>query len=194
MQTIASSLTLFSPSIPFIFLAIPYQDFGPDAHLAQMDGQYALHCLNAVRRYTYREYFFPEISRPTKRGQTTRRQSDSPLPPGHQAHLSHCLHVLLQALTCNPSTDFITHNWVRTQYYSHPDFSIQRKCRDHGALLAWREENRITKEMWVEMAARGPGEGQVGVELMPLMRQWVEGQQDAKSNGGDGNDQLTGSM
>ena len=44
----------------------------------------------------------------------------------------------------------------------------------------------------MEMAARGPGEGEVEVELMPLMRQWVEGQQDAKSKGGDGNDQLTG--
>ena len=44
------------------------------------------------------------------------------------------------------------------------------------------------------MAARGPEEGEVEGELKPLMREWVEGQRqrDAKAEGGDSNDQVTG--
>src|SRR2546429_6860793 len=101
---------------------------GEDAHLAQLDGQHALHCLNAVRRYAYREHYFPEL-------RSTNSSGSSPFKPFHQAHLSHCLHILLQTLTCDFSLDIITHNWMDTQNYPFPDFAINKKCKDHGQLL-----------------------------------------------------------
>ena len=157
-----------------------------------MDGQHALHCLNAVRRYAYREHYYPDFQQTGGGGSdtdadqtaTTNRKLKSPLPPIHQAHLSHCLHILLQTLTCNPSTDFITHNWMKTQHYPFPDFAIHRQCRSHHALLEWQEENRLSEEQWVEMAARGPAEGETVLELPPLMGEWVESRQ-ARAVGGD---------
>lgn len=77
---------------------------GTNAHLAQIDGQHSLHCLNAVRRYAYREVYYPYVN------ETDVRHGESPLKAFDQAHLSHCLHVLLQTLTCYPSMDMITYN------------------------------------------------------------------------------------
>ncbi len=68
---------------------------GPTAHLAQLDNQHTLHCLNAIRRYAHREHYYPSFTSPN---------TTTTLPLLHAAHLSHCLHILLQALTCNPST------------------------------------------------------------------------------------------
>jgi hypothetical protein len=55
-----------------------------------------------VRKYAYREYYFPEAM---DTGNGT-----SPLTELDQAHLSHCLSMLRQALTCNPSLGILTHN------------------------------------------------------------------------------------
>ena len=69
--------------------------FGTDAHLAQIDGQHALHCLNTVRRYAYREVYYPYVN------ESATSPGEPPLKPFDQAHLAHCLHMLLQTLTCN---------------------------------------------------------------------------------------------
>ena len=147
---------------------------GSDAHLAQIDGQHAIHCLNAVRRYAYREYYFPTSDTNTTEIKGDEADRKSPLAPIHQAHLSHCLHILLQALTCNPSTDLITHNWMRTQSYPTPDFGIHKKCRNHDTVLQWQEKNMLSEDQWVEMSKRGPGEGESWIEMPPLMKEWVD--------------------
>ncbi|TVY55679.1 hypothetical protein LCER1_G004693 [Lachnellula cervina] len=77
------------------------------------------------------------------------------LQPYHQAHLSHCLYILLQTLTCDFSTDMITHNWMATQKFPFPDFSINKKCKDHSKLLEWQTREKLSVEMWVEMSERG---------------------------------------
>ncbi|KAG8534330.1 uncharacterized protein KY384_001174 [Bacidia gigantensis] len=178
--------------------APPEWGYGTDAHLAQLDGQHALHCLNAVRKYAYREHYYPGFyipdpnsnlslnSRPNQNKPQTTYPGQKEFPAIHQAHLSHCLHLLLQTLTCNPSTDMITHNWVRTQEYPFPDFGIRKKCRDHEGILKWQGRNKLSEEQWVEMAKRGPGEG-VGeqvVDMEGMLGAWVEEQK--KGEGGKG--------
>jgi len=65
----------------------------------------------------------------------------------HQAHLSHCLHILLQALTCQPSLDVISHVWMRTQQNAYPDFNIQRQCVAHDGILEWQREHSIMEHV-----------------------------------------------
>ena len=36
-----------------------------------------------------------------------------------------------------------TMTWLETQERPLPDFSINRKCRDFGALVRWRDENAL---------------------------------------------------
>ncbi|RDL40102.1 uncharacterized protein BP5553_00081 [Venustampulla echinocandica] len=151
---------------------------GDDAHLAQLDGQHALHCLNAVRRYAYREYYFPAV-------QTSNTSRSSPFEPFDQAHLSHCLHVLLQTLSCDFSADVITHNWMDTQNYPFPDFAINKKCKDHEKLVDWQTKHRISQDQWMEMGMRGASRREPGEyvkQLPPMMKHWVEhGEEDGQT-------------
>ncbi|KAF2209195.1 hypothetical protein CERZMDRAFT_28372, partial [Cercospora zeae-maydis SCOH1-5] len=113
--------------------------YGPDAHLAMLDGQHAIHCLNTLRRYAYREYFYPNLTASTTPGK-------SPFSPLAEAHLSHCLHILLQTLTCKPSFDLITMNWVETQINPYPDFAINKKCIDYKQMKTWQTRNKLSQE------------------------------------------------
>ncbi|PVH91796.1 hypothetical protein DM02DRAFT_702807, partial [Periconia macrospinosa] len=79
------------------------------------------------------DYYYPETWRSNG---TWRLQS-----PIDVAHRSHCLSMLLQHLTCQPSLNVITHNWLDGyEIKPFPDFSIQRKCLDHDQILNWQED------------------------------------------------------
>ena len=61
------------------------------------------------------------------------------MPERHKAHLSHCLDILLQALTCTPSLDIVPHVWMKTQKHPYPDFNIKRQCVAHEPILKWQK-------------------------------------------------------
>jgi hypothetical protein len=147
---------------------------GENSYLAQPDGQHALHCLNAIRKYAYREHYYPSQTTSPSSSHSPNLTSTSPLQPFHQAHLSHCLHVLLQTLTCDFSTDMITHNWMETQDYPFPDFAINKKCKDHSEILKWQAKERISVDMWIEMSKRGRQPGEEVLKLPPKLKAWSQ--------------------
>jgi hypothetical protein len=163
-------------SQPFtqIYVLITGIGHGEDAYLAQPDGQHALHCLNAIRKYAYREHYYPSQTTCQTSSHTANLTSTSPLEPFHQAHLSHCLHILLQTLSCDFSADMITHNWMETQDYPFPDFAINKKCKDHSKILEWQTKERISSEMWMEMSLRGPQPGEAVLHLPPKLKAWSQ--------------------
>jgi hypothetical protein len=61
------------------------------------------------------------------------------MPPVHKAHRLHCIGALLEHLTCQPSMNIVTFDWVETQHNPFPDFSIERKCVNWGAVGEWAE-------------------------------------------------------
>ncbi|TEA10125.1 Cyclochlorotine biosynthesis protein O [Colletotrichum sidae] len=122
---------------PKISVAIP-EDWGvgPDRYLVEIDMQHQLHCLNAVRQYANWDYYYAHSYR-----------NISMAPKRHQAHLSHCLDILLQAITCNPSLELISHNWMKTQENPYPDFNIKRQCVAHDPILEWQHKNGISEQI-----------------------------------------------
>ncbi|EFX02413.1 hypothetical protein CMQ_2462 [Grosmannia clavigera kw1407] len=135
-----------------------------DAHLAQIDGQHQIHCLNVLRKWGHYDYYF----RP--------KFGDD---PGllHNSHRDHCVMLLLQTLTCQPSLDLITHNWVETQQYPVPDFNMNRKCKSHDRIIDWQRSNMITMDQWDEIRP------QPGDFFLPL---WPELVEINKQNGWNG--------
>ncbi|KAK1656811.1 hypothetical protein BDP55DRAFT_56870 [Colletotrichum godetiae] len=122
---------------PKISVSIP-EDWGvgPDKYLVEIDMQHQLHCLNAVRKYAYFDFYYGD-----------HYKNISMAPQRHQAHLEHCIDILLQALTCNPSLDLISHNWMKTQENPYPDFNIKRQCVAHDPILKWQHKNGISEQI-----------------------------------------------
>ncbi|KAK1846647.1 hypothetical protein CCHR01_10747 [Colletotrichum chrysophilum] len=122
---------------PKISVSIP-EDWGvgPDKYLVEIDMQHQLHCLNAIRKYAYWDYYY-----------SNSYKNISMAPKRHQAHLAHCVDIILQALTCNPSLDLISHNWMKTQENPYPDFNIKRQCVAHDPILKWQHQNGISEQI-----------------------------------------------
>jgi hypothetical protein len=110
---------------------------GSDAYVASIEVFHHLHCLDELRReISYKHYHEAE---------------EGPAPGGklHEAHISHCIDVLAQALRCTGSVDMITFNWVQGHKLPQPDFSNRKVCRDFDALLNWADSNGLSYEEYL---------------------------------------------
>ncbi|KAH8597064.1 hypothetical protein B0O99DRAFT_541572 [Bisporella sp. PMI_857] len=105
--------------------------YGPDAYMASVEVFHHLHCLDKLRKeISYAHYWEKE---------------EGPAPGGamHEAHTSHCIDVLAQALRCTGSVDMITYNWVEGRSMMLPDFENNKVCRDFDAILDWTNKNGV---------------------------------------------------
>lgn len=132
--------------------------YGPDAHIATLDGIHLVHCLNSIRKSLHInfEYYHKE-----------------PLRPEYSPHLTHCVEAVLQHLMCKPSMELLTQNWIERQYAPFPDFAINKKCWDYEAILSWKEQHRVLdiEERFDELR---PPNGTVAEPLPPLVSETWE--------------------
>lgn len=115
----------------------PDEDWGmgSDAFVASLDTLHKMHCLNEVRKMSFEDY---GEENPTKK-----RHGEL-----WWIHLRHCVDMLAQDIMCHADADVLTYNWMDTQSHPFPDFNINRKCRDFGALLAWHQERKVDMEKY----------------------------------------------
>jgi hypothetical protein len=124
--------------------------YGSDAYLAQIEVFHQIHCLNELRKNIHYDHYYGAASPPDEL---------------HRAHVGHCIHMILQALTCAADVGVITHNWVRSEKVVEPkvrvmpDFNVVKMCRDFDGLLDWAREKGVKglKGKWRTL--RYPGEG-----------------------------------
>jgi hypothetical protein len=90
----------------------------PDAYMVMMNVNHQLHCLNSIRKNLHPEYYYPEGTNSTL----------------HNDHLYHCIHLIMQAMTCNSDLDIITFNWMEEINTPVPDFSVNKVCRNFRRL------------------------------------------------------------
>ncbi|KAI1653718.1 hypothetical protein F4813DRAFT_393483 [Daldinia decipiens] len=95
-----------------------------------------MHCLNIIRQYTYKEYYFRAENRPL---------SFTDSEPIIRAHLDHCIEMLREALLCHGDVGIITYNWVHP-WGIYPDFSTQHKCRRLDKIVAWADKHALPAE------------------------------------------------
>ena len=115
-----------------------YWHMGDDAYVASLDAFHKTHCLNELRKMTFEDY-----------------GRYKPLKHQHGKlwwiHLRHCVDMLMQDQLCHADADVLTYNWVDTQPYPFPDFSINRKCRDMEKLREWRDERAVDLDKYTGM-------------------------------------------
>ena len=105
--------------------------FGDDAHIGRLDVFHQIHCLDNIRKEIYFDHYYGG------------RFIDDIPTPSHRAHVTHCLEIVLQALTCSASVEPILHYWVDIQQMPFPNFSDKHKCRDFDTILRWQEEKSV---------------------------------------------------
>ena len=132
-----------------------YWGLGPDAYPAALDVIHEIHCINALRKVAF-EDFFDETPKRRRRGEI------------HYIHLRHCTDMLLQNVMCHADADLVTFNWMDTQSFPFPDMSINRKCRDLDALIRWKDERVVDTEKY--LAWRKPP----GVKQIPAEKGYYE--------------------
>ncbi|KAI1872147.1 uncharacterized protein JN550_004350 [Neoarthrinium moseri] len=100
---------------------------GDDAYAAVFDVYHQIHCLNALRKIAYGQYY--NVS-----------QGRTNIFKTREMHINHCADILLQALTCSGNVNLITLHWVETQNNPWPDMSVDRQCIDFDRLTEFRTE------------------------------------------------------
>jgi hypothetical protein len=111
---------------------------GSDQYPVQIDVFHQLHCLNAIRKQMYFGHYYA-----------------ADFPDGkpdemHWMHQRHCLHMVMQSLTCNANVDIVPHRWVERDEVPFAQFGIERKCRNFEALREWNRENALkdVRKVW----------------------------------------------
>lgn len=111
---------------------------GEDAYLATLDIQHKIHCLNELRKMAFEDY-----------------GEDTPAKKAHGQmwwiHLRHCTAMLAQDLLCHADADLITYNWVDSQKFPFPDFSINRKCRNIDDVFAYSDAHQMDADKWSQI-------------------------------------------
>jgi hypothetical protein len=103
---------------------------GDDAHVARLDVFHLIHCLDAVRRDVYFDYYYSE------------KYPNGP-DEAHYVHVTHCISMLLQNLMCSAPLTPTLHYWADTSQEPSPNFSDNHQCRDFDAILEWQEANSV---------------------------------------------------
>ena len=125
---------------PDIVARFPDQDFGlgQEAYIATLDIQHKVHCLNELRKKAFADY-----------GKEKRENGqESEL---WWIHLRHCMDIVTQDMFCHADADLITYQWVDTQPNPFPDFSVNRKCRNIGEVMQYREEHKVDKDKFLKL-------------------------------------------
>ena len=115
-------------------------DAGDDAFPVQIDVFHQIHCLNAIRKQMhYDHYYAAEFG-------------DEGPSAMHWMHQKHCLHMVLQSITCNANVDIVPHRWVEEDEVPFAQFGIERQCRNFEALSEWNKQNAVhnVRDVWAK--------------------------------------------
>ncbi|KAH8597608.1 hypothetical protein B0O99DRAFT_684918 [Bisporella sp. PMI_857] len=108
---------------------------GDDAYAAIFDVYHQLHCINALRRIAYADYYSSPI--PDATHETLR-----------EIHVNHCIDILLQGIQCSGNVNLIPLTWRQTQLRPFPEMSINRKCINFDKLTEFRKEKSIDMDKY----------------------------------------------
>lgn len=87
-----------------------YWGLGDDAYVGALDFFHQVHCLNVLRKETFRYW--------NKAGETVPEWNEI-----HWIHIQHCLGMIMEHLLCNADTGFLTYNWMEHELHPFPDMS-----------------------------------------------------------------------
>ncbi|KAH9215078.1 hypothetical protein DL95DRAFT_523613 [Leptodontidium sp. 2 PMI_412] len=118
---------------------------GSDTYAARIDVFHQIHCLDAIRREVWFDYYYGEKYQGGFANTTWM----------HKLHLTHCIAYIMENLMCAANVDVYTHFWTDAFSYPHPDFQIQHKCRSFDAILDWQQKHAVDVHKLVQLTRPG---------------------------------------
>jgi hypothetical protein len=132
MTTITASQARALGRDPSLLSGVPTSwGLGPDLYFAQVGVFHLIHCLDEIRKQMHYDYYHLSMF-----------GKDPPVE--FKNHKNHCVHVLLENLLCQASTDVVTHNWREGYTVPLADFHPEgRQCRNFDGLWEVAKERAI---------------------------------------------------
>ncbi|KAF2672750.1 hypothetical protein BT63DRAFT_359391, partial [Microthyrium microscopicum] len=103
----------------------------PGHYITDLDVFHQLHCLNAVRKLIWPEYYHTLDNLVGK----TRTKS--------QEHLDHCIDSLRQSLMCSADVTPLYWVWSPKRNLTLPEARVTHTCRDFEAIRQWALERQM---------------------------------------------------
>ncbi|KAH9947885.1 hypothetical protein B0H21DRAFT_691211 [Amylocystis lapponica] len=110
---------------------VRFQESDGGGYMAGLELPHQLHCVNLLRKYSYREHY----------ASSDVAFQDS--PETFRTHLDHCIEILRQNLMCRGDTGLVTFEWVAGRTRPYPDFNTVHRCRNSDKILAWGAEHTV---------------------------------------------------
>ena len=112
-------------------LVVKWPEEAGGGHVASVEVFHHLHCLNFIRKSTYRAYYNDKDISFTESEAKIRRHQD------------HCIDMIRQAIMCTGDVGLMTYNWVKDNSQPYPDFDTNHRCRNFDRLLEWGENTAV---------------------------------------------------
>jgi hypothetical protein len=112
-------------------LLVDHPVTGEEGYRVGMEVFHQLHCLNLLRRVTYKDYYEP-LGGEFGKG-----------PEALQRHTDHCLEVLRLNLQCNADIGLFTFYMVEGDPLAWPQLNSKHVCRNFENVRQWALDNSV---------------------------------------------------
>ncbi|KAH8805141.1 hypothetical protein F5884DRAFT_902212 [Xylogone sp. PMI_703] len=117
--------------MPVTSLTVDHPTTGEEGYRVGMEVFHHLHCLNLLRRVTYKHYYEP-LGGEFGHG-----------PEALKMHTDHCIEVLRQNIQCNADIGLFTFYMVPGDPLAWPQLNSKHVCRNFDAVRQWAIENSV---------------------------------------------------
>ncbi|EHK25078.1 uncharacterized protein TRIVIDRAFT_144910 [Trichoderma virens Gv29-8] len=117
--------------MPETSLKVNHPTTGEEGYRVGMEVFHHLHCLNLLRRVTYREYYEP-LGGEFSHG-----------PEVLQAHTDHCIEVLRQNIQCNADIGLFTFYMIPGDPLAWPELNSKHVCRNFEGVRKWALDHSV---------------------------------------------------
>lgn len=117
--------------MPLSSLQVDNPSTGEQGYRVGIEVFHQLHCLNLLRRVTYRDYYEPLGGEFADGAEKL------------QKHTDHCIEVLRLNLQCNADVGLFTFYMIEGDPLAWPQLNSKHVCRDFDAVKAWATDHSV---------------------------------------------------
>lgn len=140
--------------MPETSLKVNHPTTGEEGYRVGMEVFHHLHCLNLLRRVTYREYYEPLGGEFSHGQEALQAHTGMHIPINSRARrnmehdlahtcIDHCIEVLRQNLQCNADIGLFTFYMIPDDPLAWPELNSKHVCRNFEGVRKWAVDHSV---------------------------------------------------